>query len=123
MKKVETIIESDRLTAVKEALTNIGISGMTVSEVHAHGNRQGGEVVYRGQKYNVDLLPKVRFEVVVANERLAEAVDAIALAGHAGKIGDNQILVYDVAEAIRIRNGVSDTAGWATPPARGLSAN
>jgi len=110
MKKVETIIESDILTAVKEALMNIGIAGMTISEVYAHGSQHGIGVVYRGQKYSVDLAPKVRFDVVVANERLDEAVGAIASAADTGRIGDNRIFVYDVAETIRIRNGLRDTS-------------
>jgi nitrogen regulatory protein P-II 1 len=78
---------------------------MTISEVRGHGRQKGHKEVYRGQEYNVDLLPKVRFELVVADERLEEVVEAITTAARTGKIGDGKIFVYDVAEAIRIRNG------------------
>ena len=105
MKKIEAIIQPFKLEEVKEALKNIGIDGMTISEVRGHGRQKGHKEVYRGQEYNVDLLPKVRFDLVVVNERLDEVVDAIATAARTGKIGDGKIFVYDVAEAIRIRNG------------------
>ena len=90
---------------MKEALKNIGIDGMTISEVRGHGRQKGHKEVYRGQEYNVDLLPKVRFDLVVPDQRLEEVVDAITNAARTGKIGDGKIFVYDVAEAIRIRNG------------------
>ncbi len=105
MKKIEAIIQPFKLEEVKEALKNIGIDGMTISEVRGHGRQKGHKEVYRGQEYNVDLLPKVRFDLVVANERLDEVVDAITSAARTGKIGDGKIFVYEVAEAIRIRNG------------------
>jgi len=105
MKKIEAIIQPFKLEEVKEALKNIGIDGMTISEVRGHGRQKGHKEVYRGQEYNVDLLPKVRFDLVVANERLEEVVEAITTAARTGKIGDGKIFVYDVAEAIRIRNG------------------
>jgi nitrogen regulatory protein P-II 1 len=105
MKKIEAIIQPFKLEEVKEALKNIGIDGMTISEVRGHGRQKGHKEVYRGQEYNVDLLPKVRFDLVVPTERLDEVVDAIATAARTGKIGDGKIFVYDVAEAIRIRNG------------------
>jgi nitrogen regulatory protein P-II 1 len=105
MKKIEAIIQPFKLEEVKEALKNIGIDGMTISEVRGHGRQKGHKEVYRGQEYNVDLLPKVRFDLVVASERLEEVVEAIATAARTGKIGDGKIFVYDVAEAIRIRNG------------------
>ena len=105
MKKIEAIIQPFKLEEVKEALKNIGIDGMTISEVRGHGRQKGHKEVYRGQEYNVDLLPKVRFDLVVANERLDEVVDTITNAARTGKIGDGKIFVYDVAEAIRIRNG------------------
>src|ERR1700733_10264714 len=105
MKKIEAIIQPFKLEEVKEALKNIGIDGMTISEVRGHGRQKGHKEVYRGQEYNVDLLPKVRFDLVVPNERLEEVVDAITTAARTGKIGDGKIFVYDVAEAIRIRNG------------------
>jgi nitrogen regulatory protein P-II 1 len=105
MKKIEAIIQPFKLEEVKEALKNIGIDGMTISEVRGHGRQKGHKEVYRGQEYNVDLLPKVRFDLVVPSERLDEVVDTIATAARTGKIGDGKIFVYDVAEAIRIRNG------------------
>lgn len=105
MKKIEAVIQPFKLEEVKEALKNIGIDGMTISEVRGHGRQKGHKEVYRGQEYNVDLLPKVRFDLVVANERLDEVVEAITAAARTGKIGDGKIFVYEVAEAIRIRNG------------------
>ena len=104
MKKIEAIIQPFKLEDVKEALKNIGIDGMTISEVRGHGRQKGHREVYRGQEYNVDLLPKVTFELVVADTRLDEVVDTIGQAARSGKIGDGKIFVYDVAEAIRIRN-------------------
>ena len=105
MKKIEAIIQPFKLEEVKEALKNIGIVGLTISEVRGHGRQKGHKEVYRGQEYNVDLLPKVRFDLVVPNERLEEVVDAITTAARTGKIGDGKIFVYEVTEAIRIRNG------------------
>jgi nitrogen regulatory protein P-II 1 len=104
VKKIEAIIQPFKLEEVKEALKNIGIDGMTISEVRGHGRQKGHREVYRGQEYNVDLLPKVKFELVVADTRLDEIVDTIGQAARSGKIGDGKIFVYDVAEAIRIRN-------------------
>ena len=105
MKKIEAIIQPFKLEAVKEALKGIGIDGMTIAEVRGHGRQKGHKEVYRGQEYNVDLLPKVRLDLVIANERLEEVLEAITNAARTGKIGDGKIFVYDVAEAIRIRNG------------------
>lgn len=104
MKKIEAIVQPFKMEPVKEALKNIGIDGMTISEVRGHGRQKGHKEVYRGQEYNVDLLPKVKFELVVQDNRLDEVVDAITAAAHSGKIGDGKIFVFDVAEAIRIRN-------------------
>jgi nitrogen regulatory protein P-II 1 len=104
VKKIEAIIQPFKLEDVKEALKNIGIDGMTISEVRGHGRQKGHREVYRGQEYNVDLLPKVKFELVVADTRLDEVVETIGQAARSGKIGDGKIFVYDVAEAIRIRN-------------------
>lgn len=105
MKKIEAIVQPFKLEEVKEALKNIGIDGMTISEVRGHGRQKGHKEVYRGQEYNVDLLPKVRFDLVVPDTRLDEVVDALSNAARTGKIGDGKIFVYDVADAIRIRNG------------------
>ena len=105
MKKIEAIIQPFKLEDVKEALKNIGVDGMTITEVRGHGRQKGHKEVYRGQEYNVDLLPKVKFEMIVSHERLEEVIDAITNAARSGKIGDGKIFVYDVGEAIRIRNG------------------
>jgi nitrogen regulatory protein P-II 1 len=105
MKKIEAVVQPFKLEEVKEALKNIGIDGMTISEVRGHGRQKGHKEVYRGQEYNVDLLPKVKFELVVPDARFDEVLDTITRAARTGKIGDGKIFVYDVAEAIRIRNG------------------
>ena len=104
MKKIEAIIQPFKLEEVKEALKNIGIDGMTISEVRGHGRQKGHKEVYRGQEYNVDLLPKVKFELVVPDSRYEEVIKTVTTAARTGKIGDGKIFVYDVAEAIRIRN-------------------
>jgi nitrogen regulatory protein P-II 1 len=104
MKKIEAIVQPFKLEDVKEALKNIGVDGMTISEVRGHGRQKGHKEVYRGQEYNVDLLPKVTFELVIPDVRLEEVLEAISSAARSGKIGDGKIFVYDVAEAIRIRN-------------------
>src|ERR1700678_3351436 len=104
MKKIEAIIQPFKLEEVKEALKSIGIDGITISEVRGHGRQKGHKEVYRGQEYNVDLLPKVKFEVVIADARLDEVLETIATAARSGKIGDGKIFVFDVAEVIRIRN-------------------
>jgi len=105
MKKIEAVVQPFKMEEVKQALKNIGIDGMTISEVRGHGRQKGHKEVYRGQEYNVDLLPKVKFELVIPDTRLDEVVECITTAARSGKIGDGKIFVYDVAEAIRIRNG------------------
>ena len=104
MKKIEAIIQPHKLDEVKEALKGIGVDGMTVTEVRGHGRQKGHKEVYRGMEYEVDLLPKVKVELVVADSRLDEITAALAAAARTGKIGDGKIFVFDVAEAIRIRN-------------------
>jgi len=104
MKKIEAVIQPFKLDEVKEALKSIGIDGMTISDVRGHGRQKGHKEVYRGQEYNVDLLPKVKLELVLPDARCLEVVKAITVAARTGKIGDGKIFVYDVAEAIRIRN-------------------
>jgi nitrogen regulatory protein P-II 1 len=104
MKKIEAIIQPFKLDAVKEALIAIGVDGMTISEVRGHGRQKGHKEVYRGQEYNVDLLPKVKLELVVTNARADEVVKTLAAAARSGKIGDGKIFVFDVGEAVRIRN-------------------
>jgi nitrogen regulatory protein P-II 1 len=105
MKKIEAVVQPFKLEEVKEALKNIGIDGMTISEVRGHGRQKGHKEVYRGQEYNVALLPKVKFELVVSEARFEEVLETITNAARSGKIGDGKIFVYEVAEAIRIRNG------------------
>lgn len=104
MKKIEAIIQPFKLDEVKEALKAIGIDGMTITEVRGHGRQKGHKEIYRGQEYNVDLLPKVKVELVVADSRFDETVKTLSAAARTGKIGDGKIFVYEVAEAIRIRN-------------------
>jgi nitrogen regulatory protein P-II 1 len=105
MKKIEAVVQPFKMEEVKEALKNIGVDGMTISEVRGHGRQKGHKEVYRGQEYNVDLLPKVKFELVIQDARLDEVVECVTNAARSGKIGDGKIFVYDVVEAIRIRNG------------------
>src|SRR5664279_983058 len=104
MKKIEAVIQPFKLDEVKEALKSIGIDGMTVTEVRGHGRQKGHKEIYRGQEYNVDLLHKVKLEMVVPSSRLDEVIRTLSDAARTGKIGDGKIFVYDVAEAIRIRN-------------------
>jgi nitrogen regulatory protein P-II 1 len=104
MKKIEAIIQPHKLEEVKEALKNIGIDGMTILEVRGHGRQKGHKEVYRGMEYQVDLLPKVKLEMVVADARSDEVIRALVAAARSGKIGDGKVFVSDVAEAIRIRN-------------------
>ena len=104
MKKIEAIIQPHKLEEVKEALKKIGIDGMTITEVRGHGRQKGHKEVYRGMEYQVDLLPKVKLEMVVPDERSAETINTLSSAARTGKIGDGKIFVFEVAEAIRIRN-------------------
>jgi nitrogen regulatory protein P-II 1 len=104
MKKIEAIIQPFKMETVKEALKAIGIDGMTITEVRGHGRQKGHKEVYRGQEYNVDLLPKMKVELVIADARLEEVLRTLTAAARTGKIGDGKIFVYDVADAIRIRN-------------------
>jgi nitrogen regulatory protein P-II 1 len=104
MKKIEAIIQPFKLDEVKEALKGIGIDGMTITEVRGHGRQKGHKEIYRGQEYNVDLLPKVKIEMVIPSGRYEEVLKTLAAAARSGKIGDGKIFVYDVAEAVRIRN-------------------
>ena len=105
MKKIEAIIQPFKIDDVKAALLGIGVEGMTISEVRGHGRQKGHSEVYRGQEYKVDLLPKVKLEMVVAAARSDDVVKALADAARTGKIGDGKIFISDVAEAVRIRNG------------------
>lgn len=104
MKKIEAVIQPFKLEEVKEALKSIGIDGMTVTEVRGHGRQKGHKEVYRGQEYMVDLLPKVKLEMVIPDGRLDEVIKTVVNAARTGKIGDGKIFVFDVVDAIRIRN-------------------
>ncbi|HEY1497037.1 MAG TPA: P-II family nitrogen regulator [Candidatus Solibacter sp.] len=104
MKKIEAIIQPFKLDEVKEALKSIGIDGMTITDVRGHGRQKGHKEVYRGQEYNVDLLPKVKLELVVPSNRADEVIKTLIESARTGKIGDGKIFVFDIAEAIRIRN-------------------
>ena len=104
MKKIEAIIQPFKLDDVKEALKAIGVDGITITEVRGHGRQKGHKEVYRGMEYDVDLLPKIKLETVVPDERLEEISRIISSAARTGKIGDGKIFIYDVLEAIRIRN-------------------
>jgi nitrogen regulatory protein P-II 1 len=104
MKKIEAIIQPHKLESVREALKAIGVDGMTVLEVRGHGRQKGHKEVYRGMEYQVDLLPKVKLEMVVAEDRAEEVIRTLVDSARTGKIGDGKVFVYDVAEAIRIRN-------------------
>jgi nitrogen regulatory protein P-II 1 len=103
MKKIEAIIKPFKLEEVKDALAEIGIEGMTVSEVKGFGRQKGHTEIYRGSEYTVDFLPKIKIETVIADNQVKAAVDAIIKAAKTGKIGDGKIFVSSVDEAIRIR--------------------
>lgn len=104
MTKLEAIIQPSKFDAVKKALSDLGVEGMTVSEVRGHGRQKGHTEHYRGQEYNVDLVPKVKVEVVIADNLVDRAVQAVVGAAATGKIGDGKIFLYKIEEAIRIRN-------------------
>src|SRR5216683_3494017 len=104
MTKVEAIIQNSKLEAVKSALQDIGVEGMTVMEVRGHGRQKGHTEVYRGREYSVDLLPKIKIELVIPDELVDSAVDAIIKTASTGKIGDGKIFLSKIDEAIRIRN-------------------
>lgn len=104
MKKIEAIIQPSRFDAVKEALREVGVEGMTVIEVRGHGRQKGHTEVYRGSEYTVDLLPKVKVEMVVPDNLADPAIHAVLKAAKTGKIGDGKIFVTKLDEAIRIRN-------------------
>lgn len=104
MTKLEAIIQPNKFEAVKEALSELGAEGMTISEVRGHGRQKGHTEHYRGREYNIDLVPKIKVEVVLADTLVEAAVGAIIKAAGTGKIGDGKIFLYKVEEAIRIRN-------------------
>jgi nitrogen regulatory protein P-II 1 len=103
MKKIEAIIKPFKLEEVKDALGEIGIEGMTVTEVKGFGRQKGHTEIYRGSEYTVDFLPKIKIELVIADEKLDEAVEAIVKTAKTGKIGDGKVFVSTIDEAVRIR--------------------
>jgi nitrogen regulatory protein P-II 1 len=104
MTKIEAIVQPTRLDMVKEALLELGVEGMTVSDVRGHGRQKGHTEHYRGREYTVDLLPKIKIEIVLPDDRVEATVAAIIKGGSTGKIGDGKIFLFKVDEAIRIRN-------------------
>ena len=104
MQKIEAVIQPSKLDAVKDALIEIGIAGITILEARGHGRQKGHTEFYRGQEYSVDLLPKVKIEAVVSDDMVERAVQAIITAARTGKIGDGKIFVSRINQAIRIRN-------------------
>ena len=105
MKKIEAIIKPFKTEPVKEARMAVGVEGMTLSEVKGFGRQKGHSEIYRGTEYTVDFLPKIKFEIVVPDDRAQRAVDAILRTAKTGKIGDGKIFVGQVEEAVRIRTG------------------
>jgi nitrogen regulatory protein P-II 1 len=105
MKKIEAIIQPHKLDAVKEALHEIGVEGLTITEARGHGRQKGHTETYRGNEYQVDLLPKVKLDIVVGDNLYKQVVDAIVNAARTGKIGDGKVFVSSIDEAVRIRNG------------------
>ena len=103
MKKIEAIIKPSKTEAVKEALAEVGVEGMTLSEVKGFGRQKGHSEIYRGSEYTVDFLPKVKFEIVVPDDRAQRIVEAILGSAKTGKIGDGKVFVTEVEQAIRIR--------------------
>ncbi len=110
MKKIEAIFKPFKLDEVREALSEIGVSGLTVTEVKGFGRQKGHTELYRGAEYVVDFLPKVKIEVVVPENMLERAVDAIVKSARTGKIGDGKIFITSVEQVIRIRTGETDEA-------------
>ena len=109
MKKIEAIIKPFKLDDVKEALNEIGIQGMTISEVKGYGRQKGHKEIYRGAEYVVDFIPKIKIEIVVAAERADAVVEKIRDAANTGKIGDGKIFIFPVEEAARVRTGEKGT--------------
>lgn len=105
MKKIEAIVRPGKLETIKEALSKLGIRGLTVSNILGCGNQKGYTEIYRGQEVKIQLLPKIRLEIVLPDELAEEAIDAIIETARTGNVGDGKIFVYDVQEAIRIRTG------------------
>ena len=109
MKKIEAVIKPFKLDEVKEALQEVGLKGMTVTEVKGFGRQKGHTELYRGAEYVVDFLPKVKIDVAIADDQLDRVIEAITKAANTGKIGDGKIFVVNLEQAIRIRTGETDT--------------
>jgi len=109
MKKIEAIIKPFKLDDVKEALNEIGIQGMTISEVKGYGRQKGHKEIYRGAEYVVDFIPKIKIDIVVEAGRVEEVVETIENAANTGKIGDGKIFVFSVEQAVRVRTGERGT--------------
>ncbi len=109
MKKIEAVIKPFKLDDVKEALSEIGIYGMTVTEVNGYGRQKGHKEIYRGAEYVVDFVPKIKLEIVVSDDRAEETIETVRNAANTGKIGDGKIFVLNVEKAIRVRTGEADT--------------
>lgn len=107
MKMIMAVIKPFKLDAVRTALTELGVQGMTVSEVKGFGRQKGQTEIYRGAEYSIEFVPKVRLEIVVDDARTEQVVEAVAEAAKTGKIGDGKIFVYDISQAVRIRTGES----------------
>jgi nitrogen regulatory protein P-II 1 len=103
--KIEAIIQPNKVSEVREALEAAGVTGLTLSEVQGHGRQKGHSQVYRGNEYTVDLIPKVKIELVVPESRTEELIGVISAAAQTGKVGDGKIFISDVRETVRIRNG------------------
>ncbi|MGB1263312.1 MAG: P-II family nitrogen regulator [Cognaticolwellia sp.] len=108
MKLVNAIIKPFKLDSVREAISEIGVEGLTVSEVKGFGRQKGHTELYRGAEYQVDFLPKVKLEIAVNDDVVQRLIDAIVESAHTGKIGDGKIFVYDLEQAVRIRTGEQD---------------
>lgn len=110
MKKIEAVIKPFKLDDVREALSELGVSGLTVTEVKGFGRQKGHTELYRGAEYVVDFLPKIKIEVVIPTTLLDAAVDAIVKAAHTGKIGDGKIFISSIEQVVRIRTGETNEA-------------
>ena len=108
MKKIEAVLQPFKLDDVREALKGVGIDGMTIFDVRGHGRQKGHKEVYRGQEYEVDLLPKVKIETIVPDDRVDETVSAIVESARTGKIGDGKVFISEIGSAVRIRNEDQD---------------
>lgn len=107
MKKIEAYIRPFKLDEVKDALTKIGIKGMSVSEIKGFGKQRGHKEIYRGSEYSVDFLPKIKIELIVKDDEYEDVIDAIIESAATGRMGDGKIFVFDVVDAIKIRTGES----------------